>query len=107
MIMCFQHKKPSDECGCHRATVAYSRALKVIHRKSAMEAYYATQAFSENLTYSPEAVKVLSHSYLTVADILSDFLLGPNPTPETTVEWLVKAKKMLQEAGFTFEVESP
>ena len=102
--LCFKHRKA--DCGCippPTEDLAYKPATHVVGRKSALEVYYACGAFKDTVTYSPEGVKVLAQAYLTVADILADFLLGPNPTPEETVARLVEGKKMLKEAGFEFQ----
>ena len=107
-MICFTHR--SRDCACVTVkkddSVEYKYAPKLVPRRNAMEIYYSVQAFAENIAYSPAAMKNVVHSYLTVADVLSDFLLGPSPTPEETVKSLVKIKALLKDAGFDYVGEA-
>jgi hypothetical protein len=91
-VVCFDHK--NTPCTCIPET-KYSPAERLVPRKLALEAYYATQAFPENILYTPEAMREFAHSYLTLAYMMA--------RANVSVDEVTEIEEMLEKAGFDVE----
>lgn len=70
-VICFKHKSDSCECVARPSALEYkAKTDGFLTRKQALEIYYAAQAFKENVAYRADAMKILVHNYLSVADAL-------------------------------------
>ena len=91
-VICYQHR--GEPCDCLKPP-GYRPAGHLVPRRTAMEVYYAAQAFSENLAYSPEAIFKFAESYLTLANLMA--------RSDVTAEEVDEIEDMLREAGFNVE----
>lgn len=91
-VVCLKHR--TNACGCFkpRSFEYQPKQDNLMKRKNALEVFYATMAFPENLAYSPFAMREMAWSYLTVAEALARLV---PPGSET--------ERILTKAGFREE----
>lgn len=97
-IVCFKHKK--RDCECFRPKHEYQPSKMLMDRKNALEVYYASQCFPENIQYSPIAMRAMAQCYVTIGDALRkfhDFIQHPDPNKAMDI---VKMEEVLRKAGF-------